>query len=180
MLKPANAAKKGRGYVRALPARALIANTHRTIDMKIIPLAAAVKNIGSGSNGRAWAAIKNGQAVAVRYMGDWPEPSLPAWVHAMRANGLPRTEYELEHKSGQAIAELKKVAVDAGHHAQGPRGGNIKPTDIIRQAMRIVSEAERDAFQQWREKCRAELAEVGTVQGGWCDIAGFTPWSHPA
>ena len=147
--------------------------------MSIIPLADTVTNVTKFHDGRAWAAIKNGKAVAVFFMGDWPKidpasPNLPAWVHALRANGLPRTEYELQHQSGQKISELKKIAISAGHPEHGPRGGNIKPTDIIRKAMALVSEAEKSAFQAWREKCRSELAKQGEVHGGWCDIHGFT------
>lgn len=131
--------------------------------------------------GRAWAAIKNNQVAGIRYMGDWHElggvatmeSRLPEWVYAMYTQSLPMSEHDLQFTSPKKRGELKKAAIAAGHPAQGPRGGHITATSIIREAMRIAQEAEKAAFAEWREKCRAELSELGEVVGGMCSCHQF-------
>lgn len=119
--------------------------------------------------GKVWAAIKDGKIVALRYMSDFAfnRRNLPAWVIAC----LDRSSYlfqdgDISHLGGKGMADFKAAAVDAGHPEYGVKGGHIRPSVIAREAHRILSNAQRDQFESYRAKCRADMSKLGDVVSG--------------
>ena len=127
--------------------------------------------------GKAWAAVNNGQILAIRYMGDFDfdRSQLPAWAAAaLSAYGaLAAPLWPVDHISSPDLGRIKKAAIAAGHPEFGPRGGQIKASKIARAARELIRNAEREQFGQYRADCRAELAKLGTVVSGMCSCYEF-------
>lgn len=127
--------------------------------------------------GKAWAAIKDGQPVAIKYMGDFqfnPE-FLPGWVNAVLKEycTIADPSTHIEYIDSFRLGKIKKAAISAGHPATGPRGGYIKASSIAREARRIIRDAEREQFSDYQTSCRLELESLGSVISGMCSCYEF-------
>ena len=114
--------------------------------------------------GRAWAAFKDDQVVALRYLGDMRASStvgLEAWEIALLDNRFKR--------NGVA----KKAAIVAGHPGCTPRGGYIGEKRLIETALEKQQKIQSRLFTEYRAKCRQELARYGQVIGGMCSCWEF-------
>lgn len=128
--------------------------------------------------GRAWAAIKDGQVVAIRYMHKCNEraavDALPAWVKAVDPCGLDAV-YRRNRPPAAVLGRCKRAAIAAGHPETGPRGGYIPATRIVNEAMAFWRAADRADFGTYRAKVRAELETMGEVTSGMLSCWEFLP-----
>jgi len=127
--------------------------------------------------GKAWAAIADGQVVAIRYMGDFQaeRDRLPEWVRAVikESSAIEQPSFCLGWLSPRTLGRIKKAAVAAGHPEFGPRGGHIKASDIAREARSIALKHESEQFELHRTRSRTELAKLGRVVSGQCSCLEF-------
>lgn len=128
--------------------------------------------------GQAWAAIKEGTPVALRYMNDFrfDITALPAWVQAARKAYpyLDEPHFKVNTISPNTLSKIKKAAIDGGHPATGPRGGRIKASSIARSANRLLLDEEQRQFGEYRKACREQLALLGEeVVSGVCSCREF-------
>jgi len=124
--------------------------------------------------GKAWAAIKDGEVVALRYMADFApqHKQAPEWAKAVyRAYSISKCN--LKNISPTHLARVKKAAISAGHPERGPRGGKIRASYIASMAQHCLAQSEKEEFAEYRYKCRQELAELGTVMSGECSCYQF-------
>lgn len=125
--------------------------------------------------GKAWAAIKDGEVVALRYMGDFaPEyTNVPAWVKAAN-KAYSLSNCQLKYISPTHLGRIKKAAIEAGHPEKWhPRGDHIQVSYIASRAQKKLRVAEEEEFAEYRNKCRQELVELGLVVSGECSCYEF-------
>lgn len=124
--------------------------------------------------GKAWASIKDGEVIALRYMGDFAPKykQAPEWAKAAhRAYSILKCE--IKNISPTHLALIKKAAIAAGHPNRGTRGGNIKASYIASMAQYELEKSEKEEFAEYRNNCRQELAELGEVLSGQCSCYQF-------
>ena len=129
--------------------------------------------------GKAWVAVnKSAEVIEIRYMHDFQPDwtKLPNWLRELRENfvGMQST-VEPRCYGSATLAKIKRTAIANGYPATGPQGGNIKPSDIIKQGRKMISELEKEQFGEYRLKCRKELAKLGEVQSGMVSCWEFIP-----
>jgi len=127
-------------------------------------------------SGKAWAAIKNDEVVALRYMGNFalnPEEAEPWVCAAYKAYRGLLDDWPASKISGTYLGRIKSAAISAGHPMLGPQGGHIKASSIARAASQILCALEREQFGRYRSKCRDELSKMGTVHSGMCSCWEF-------
>jgi hypothetical protein len=129
--------------------------------------------------GKAWAAIKNGEVIAIRYMGDDLYirsgcENLLAWIKAVDKNceGLDSHFLPTVHSS-KGLSKMAQAAESAGDCPQKPRGGRYRPKELLTMARAALTAAKGAAFAKHRETARAELALLGNVISGMCSCTEF-------
>lgn len=130
--------------------------------------------------GPAWAAIKDGQVQAIRYMDDRrATPAvdrLPNWARAVLSGDAHPVVYRfIDAVPASVLGAAKKAAIAAGHPATGPKGGYIPARRIVGEAWALYLDASREDFGAYRLRCRAELAELGEVVSGMLSCWEFLP-----
>lgn len=129
-------------------------------------------------SGRAWAAIKDGDVVGIRYMHEFridrDSAEIPDWCKPMYSLYDSYMKYTLLKDIGNhALKQIKQHAISSGHPEKGPRGGQIKATAIAIATKELWMAEEDRQFGAYREKCRSELAELGEVVSGMCSCYEF-------
>jgi hypothetical protein len=148
--------------------------------MNVLDLTAECLDRDYHGCGKAWAAVKEDQVVALRYMGEdhtgnWPtEPELPAWVKAVRraamgsdTRGLPTSW------ASRNLAKLAAAAEAAGDCPRPPRRPRYRPTELLTMARAAILAVDGAQFGAYRERCRAELGQIGEVVSGMCSCTKF-------
>lgn len=129
--------------------------------------------------GKAWAAVKNGEVVAVRYMDEVPLPGfgttpLPGWVKAVNSNAEGRDHHWLPTAwSSKALSKMAGACEAAGDCPTKPRGGRYRPKELLTMARAALAAIRSAEFAAYRLKCRDELAELGEVVSGMCSCTEF-------
>ena len=129
--------------------------------------------------GKAWAAVKNGVVVALRYMGedhtgDWPQSAVPAWAEAVRRAAQGSDNHGLPTSwSSRNLAALAKAAEACGDCPKPPRRTRYRPTELLTMARAVLLATESASFGVYRQRCRAGLAELGEVISGMCSCTKF-------
>lgn len=127
--------------------------------------------------GKAWVAVKGGEVVAIRYMGEGRAPlNLPAWVQAIRKNatGLDSSMLPTVYGSGP-LSKIAAAAAATSDCPIKPKGGRYRPTELLLMARAVILAADGAAFDAYRAKCRGELAMLGEVVSGICSCTEFVP-----
>lgn len=149
--------------------------------MGILPIQGSPAQDQYTGCGKAWVAInKSAEVIGIRYMHDFhiDYSKLPAWLKTGCDSRPPYefiSSFDPHHYGSATLAKIKRTAIAHGHPATGPRGGNIKPTDIIKKGRKMIQELEKEQFGEYRLKCRKELAELGEVQSGMLSCWEFIP-----
>jgi len=146
--------------------------------MKNFTLSEEILDRDYRGDGEAWAAIDDeGEVAGIRHMDDWRYSSvgLPKWVEVvMRVSDgldcdlLPTSTCS---KNLHAIADEVAGLADC---PKGPRGGIFPPSVLVYKAREIIHAARTEAFLTHRQKCRAELSELGRVCSGICNRGQFS------
>lgn len=127
--------------------------------------------------GKAWAAIKNDEPVALRYMGQFSfDPSkAPAWVLAVFKSycTIHEPSCRIDYISSTELGAIKKAAISSGYPEFGPRGGHIKASAVAREARSILQKLEKEQFADYRNSCREDLNALGNVVSGMCSNREF-------
>jgi hypothetical protein len=149
--------------------------------MNVLPIKdSPAENQYSGC-GKAWVAVKNNEVQAIRYMGKFSFNSddLPSWVVAcLDVSYSLLDDPDVSYLGSKGLAELKDKAIEAGHPAFGPKGGHVRPTDIAREAHKVLREANKQQFGDYRQRCRSELETTGEVYSGMLSCYEFIPKGH--
>ena len=126
--------------------------------------------------GKAWAAIKDGQVVALRYMGDCPRdwPDKPAWIAAVEqaADGLDES-FLPTAGSSKALTAIAQAASACEDCPAPPRRERYRPAELLSMARAALAAADTANFAAYRRKCREELAKLGEVVSGECSCFEF-------
>ena len=130
--------------------------------------------------GKAWAAIKNGEVVALRYMGNIPIPGygptpIPQWVKAVMDNADGLDDYNLPTThSSKCLVKIAEACEGTGDcPTRRPRGGRYRPKELLMMARDILATIHGAEFSTYRSNCRTELAEIGEVMSGMCSCTKF-------
>lgn len=105
-------------------------------------------------SGKAWAAIKNDEVVALRYMGNFalnPEEAEPWVCAAYKAYRGLLDDWPASKISGTYLGRIKSAAISAGHPMLGPQGGHIKVV--------VANAVYRRAAEDSRSTCESERAD---------------------
>ena len=115
-------------------------------------------------SGKCWAAIKGDKLTKLTSMAvpfDYPE-QLPNWVARIRdVDAFFYVRDYDNRRSSKSWQTIRQTAVEAGHPATGPRGGQIRPAEILAEAREISREEDTRQFLEFRKKTKAELAKHG-------------------
>ena len=127
--------------------------------------------------GKAWAAVQNGQVVALRYMDHRPEwPDKPAWVAAIQEHATGLDERCLPVCRGnQALAKMAAAAQACADCPRPKDGERYRPTELLTMARAALAAAQEVSFTVHRKRCREELARHGEVVSGMCSCTEFIP-----
>jgi hypothetical protein len=125
--------------------------------------------------GKAWAAVKDGEIVALRYMGADRTPyDVPAWVKAVQADCEGIDERCLPDAwSSHGLAKLAAAAAACPDCPTPPRRARYRPKELLSMARAVLAAADETNFTDYRTRCRAELAAMGTVVSGMCSCTEF-------
>ena len=127
--------------------------------------------------GKAWAAIKDGQVVALRYMGDYPLDwrDQPEWIKAFQQAAIDLGEcFLLTTNDGSTkLAAIAAAAEACADCPRPPRHRRYRPTELLTMARAARAAAEAASFQVYRARCREELAQLGEVKSGMCSCHEF-------
>lgn len=138
--------------------------------------------------GKAWAAVKDGAVVALRYMsqgtypianprGNWGgniERGLPNWIQAIRKNAEGLDNHTLPTAwSSRGLSKLSAAASACADCPKRPRGGSYRPRELLTMARAAIIAACAADFTSWREHARAELSQFGAVMSGMCSCTEF-------
>lgn len=127
--------------------------------------------------GKAWAAVSpSGEILAIRYMGDhfldWP--AMPAWIAAVKRHATGLDECCLPTcRSSKALAIMAAAAQACDDCPKPPRRERYRPTELLTMARAAMTAADSASFSAYRERCRAELADLGEVISGMCSCYHF-------
>jgi hypothetical protein len=122
--------------------------------------------------GKAWAAIRDGEVVALRYMGDHPiaghgDYEVPDWVRAvMQASTGLDDSFLPVCRGSQALAALASAAQACADCPVPQRRERYRPAELLTMARAALAALDAAAFEAYRAKCRTELAELGEVRSG--------------
>lgn len=129
--------------------------------------------------GKAWAAIVDGEVVALRYMGDHPLPGygdyeVPNWVRAVldNVNGLDE-RYLPVCRGSKALSKVAQAAEACDDCPKPPRRERYRPSELVRMAREVLIELDQSAFTAYRAKCRDELGKRGVVKSGMASCYEF-------
>lgn len=138
--------------------------------------------------GKAWAAVKDGKVVAIRYMsqGTYPvadprrnwggivERALPDWIKAVRNNAEGLDNHMLPTAwSSRGLSKLSAAASACADCPKRPRGGSYRPRELLTMARAAIIAASDTDFVAWRAHARDELSQFGTVMSGMCSCTEF-------
>lgn len=126
--------------------------------------------------GKAWAAVKNGKIVALRYMGEFAadRSGLPAWIRAVCNSATGLDDHMLPTaRSSKALAAIAVAASACDDCPTPPRRARYRPAELLTMARAAIAAWDSASFGVYREKCRAELAEIGTIVSGTCSCTQF-------
>jgi hypothetical protein len=125
--------------------------------------------------GKAWAAVKDGLVIALRYMDFAADTAkLPAWVRAVRDNagGLDGAMLPTANSSAD-FTKLAAAAAACADRPTPPHRERYRPAELLTMARAALSANQAAGFAVYRAKCRTELAAIGTVLSGMCSCTKF-------
>jgi len=138
--------------------------------------------------GKAWAAVKGGQIVAMIYMGQGEKyfasfPPFSCKLPLRQALGIDCEEKYFNYKSPRGKSEICKAAVKLGFISDKKTNGLTVSGSTLCNRLRKIMRAEakqieicnKDYFENWRNFARAELAKFGEVISGMCSCHQFIP-----
>tara|TARA_Y100000310_G_scaffold307482_1_gene349603 strand:- start:4268 stop:4795 length:528 start_codon:yes stop_codon:yes gene_type:complete len=126
--------------------------------------------------GKAWAAIAQGEVVAIRYVDNFDElvRELPEWVNAANDNAEGRQFNMLPTAwSSNGLSKLATAVRATADCPKRPRGGDYKPSELLTMARAALLANSEARFASYREEMRTELAELGEVRSGMCSACEF-------
>ena len=130
--------------------------------------------------GHAWAAVRDGEVVALRYMDHHvPDYDVPDWVRAVmdNCNGLDRRG--LPTCSGSRTFARVGVAAYACADCPKPPSASgrkeYRPSELVSQARDLISALESASFSRYRDRCRSELCNEGWVVSGMASCYELIP-----
>jgi len=131
--------------------------------------------------GKAWAAVRDGKVIALRYMGEHrPEiGTLPAWVREVRTHAEGLDNHMLPTAwSSHGLSKLAQAAETAADCPRRPKGGQYRPRELLTMARAAIAAADSASFAAYRERIRKELAAMGDVVSGMCSCTQFVVVQH--
>jgi len=126
--------------------------------------------------GKAWAAIVGGQVTALRYMGKCPTDwdAKPAWIAAIEAHATGLDSHLLPTCRGsKALTAMAAAAHDCDDCPRPKNRQQYRPTELLTMARAALAAAHDAAFAKYRERCHAELGQLGDVVSGMCSATEF-------
>ena len=129
--------------------------------------------------GKAWAAVRDGQVVALRYMGDHPIPghgdyTVPDWIRGIldAAEGLDDHFLPITHSS-KGLTKLASAASACDDCPVPPRRERYRPSELLTMARAALATLDSASFARYRQRCRDELAKLGDLISGTCSCTKF-------
>jgi hypothetical protein len=148
-----------------------------------LPISPACLDRDYDGCGRAWAAVQDGQVIALRYMGhhrllgpNRQALDLPAWVTTIRdaADGCDNHMLPTAHSS-RGLSRLAAAASACDDCPRPPRRARVRPTELLAMARAAIVAADEAEFLRYRAACRAELAALGQLVSGMASCCEFVP-----
>lgn len=129
--------------------------------------------------GKAWAAIKDGEILAIRYMSravlDGPNiDSLDDITKAILNVVHPLSYSNTSFISSRKLNLAYKAAVAAGMKPTGPRGGFVRRREMVNKAFQLYHAANKKDFEIYRFNCLNELLQFSNaIISGCCSCYEF-------
>src|SRR5579875_2365902 len=121
--------------------------------------------------GKVWAAVRDRQVVAIRYMSDFTlsEDAIPAWAveYWQKSNQSINCPWGYFRLPGRS--KLVRITDEIRQRPDCPKRPSGKPLSrgaLESLAIDVVERARREAFGRFREAARRELAALGEVLSG--------------
>jgi hypothetical protein len=144
--------------------------------MRVYKLSQEVLDRDYHGCGKAWAAIKDGEVRALRYMDShWiGHDQLPEWVKAVNGNcsGLDSRNLPVAHSS-TAYKRMAEAAQACDDCPKPPKRARYRPAELLHMARMILMQVDSDQFAKYRQRSREELTLLGDVVSGMCSCCTF-------
>jgi hypothetical protein len=105
----------------------------------------------------------------------------PLWVQAVNTltDGLDQQNMPTYH-SARSLSRLAQALASCPDTPKPLRRANYRPSELVRKAREYIAAADAENFANYREKCRAELEQIGEVFSGMCSCWQFIVPDYPA